>query len=112
MISKELKKMITAIYSLGGVHGAEIWLVFWLVCAAAYFGICAAFKSNRGKSGMKEVLFWGLIAEFAVDLIWAVVYYCNISYVNYGVGAVYGLIIWPIFLAAGIIATVKNKRKI
>lgn len=105
--------MITAIYSVGGVHGAEIWVLFWVLCAAAYFGICAMFKTNRSKSGMKEVLFWGLIAEFAVDLIWAIVYYWNFSYVNYGIGAIYGLIIWPIFLAAaGIIATVKNKRKI
>ncbi len=104
--------MITAIYSLGGVHGAEIWLLFWALCAAAYFGICAIFKENRGKSGMKEVLLWGLIAEFAVDLIWALVYYNNFSYINYGIGAVYGLIIWPVFLmAAGIMATVKNKKK-
>lgn len=105
--------MVTAIYSLGGVHGAEIWLLFWVFCAAAYFGICAAFKCNRSKAGMKEVLLWGLIAEFAVDLIWAVVYYWNFSYVNCGVGAVWGLTIFPIFLAAaGITATVKNKRKI
>lgn len=104
--------MITAIYSLGGVHGAEIWLVFWILCAAAYFGICAIFKANRGKLGMKEVLLWGLIAEFAVDLIWALVYYHNISYINYGIGAVYGLIIWPVFLvAAGILATLKNKKQ-
>lgn len=60
---------------------------------------------------MKEVLLWGLIAEFAVDLIWAIVYYWNFSYVNHGIGAIYGLIIWPIFLAAaGIIATVKSKK--
>ena len=104
--------MITAIYSVGGVHGAEIWVLFWILCVAAYFGICAIFKENRSKSGMKEVFLGGLTAEFAVDLIWALVYYHNFSYINYGIGAVWGLIIWPIFLAAaGITATVKNKKK-
>lgn len=32
--------MITALYSLGQVHGAELWLLFWLLCAIAYAGGC------------------------------------------------------------------------
>lgn len=105
--------MITAIHSVGSVHGAEIRVIFCVLCAAAYFGICAIFSVNRGKSGMKEVILWGLVAEFATDLIWTLIYYQNGDYINYGIGAAGGMIILPVFLAAaGIIATAKNKRKI
>lgn len=29
--------MITAILSIRQVHGAEVWLAGWLLCAALYF---------------------------------------------------------------------------
>ena len=41
--------MVTAIYSLSQVHGAELWLLFWLVCLVAYLILCFAIKSNRTK---------------------------------------------------------------
>lgn len=101
--------MVTAIISLGQVRGAELWLIGWLVCVAAYFAILLPMKLNRG--GAKNVLFWFLVAEVLTDFGWAIVYYDNPGYINYGVGAVYGLLLWPLALiAAGIIATVQNKK--
>ena len=32
--------MVTAIYSLSQVHGAELWLLFWLVSLVAYLILC------------------------------------------------------------------------
>ena len=103
--------MITAIYSLSQVHGAELWLLFWFICLVVYLGICYIFKSNRTKSGISTVLIGLLIAEVIVDLIWAIIYYHNGSYINYGIGAVYGLFTWiPILLITAAIVTINNKK--
>lgn len=103
--------MITAIYSLGRVHGAELWIVGWLVCAIAYFAIFLLNQANR--RCVKNLLFWFMVAEILTDLGWAAIYYDNSAYINYGIRATYGLILWPIALnIAGIIATIQNKKQI
>lgn len=101
--------MITAIISIGQVHGAELWLVGWAICVVAYFAILLPLKHNR--KGAKNVFFWFLLAEVITDFCWALVYYNNSVYINYGIGAVYGLILWPVVLfTAGTIATIQNKK--
>ena len=103
--------MITAIYSLTYVHGAELWLLFWAICTAVYLAACYAIRANRMKGAFKRVLIALLIAEVVVDLIWALIYYHNGVYLNYGIGAMYGLFIWiPILIIAGVAVTLKNKR--
>ncbi len=103
--------MITAIVSLGQVRGAEIWLVGWLVCMAAYFAILLLWKCNRTRQGVKNLIFWFLAVEFITDLAWALVYYGNPGYINYGVAAVYGLLLWPVaLLLGGVVALAQNKR--
>ena len=103
--------MVTAIYSLSQVHGAELWLLFWFFCVAVYLSVSLLFKHNRTKKGIKNVLISLLIAEVIVELLWAIIYYHNGSYMNYGIGAVYGLLLWiPILAVTLIIITVKNKK--
>lgn len=103
--------MVTAIYSLSQVHGAELWLLFWITCAVIYVGICLAAKKNRTKRGVRAILIGLLIAEVIADLIWAVIYYRNGAYINYGIGAVYGLIVWiPVLIVTGFIVTEKNGK--
>ena len=102
--------MITAIYSLSKVNGAELWLLFWLVCVVVYLGIGFLLKNNRTKKGVKNVLIGLLIAEVLIDLVWAIIYYHNGTYLNYGIGAVFGLLLWvPILAVTLIVVTVKNK---
>lgn len=104
--------MVTAIYSLSQVHGAELWLLFWFICIVVYFGICMLIKQNRTKRGIKNVLIGLLIAEVINDLAWAIIYYHNGTYLNYGIGAVYGLILWvPVLLVTLFVVTHKNKQK-
>ena len=104
--------MVTAIYSLSQVHGAELWLLFWVICAAAYFGICMLITQNRTKHGVKNVLIGLLIAEVIIDLVWAIIYYHNGTYLNYGIGAIFGLILWiPALLVTFLVVTHKNKQK-
>lgn len=104
--------MVTAIYSLAHVHGAELWLLFWFICLVVYLCICFLIKANRSKSGMKATLIGLLIAEVVIDLVWALVYYHNGTYINYGIGAVYGLALWiPCLMITGIVVTVRNRKK-
>ena len=103
--------MVTAIYSLSQVHGAELWLLFWLICVVVYLVISFLVKRNRSKSGIKNILVGLLIAEVIIDLMWAVIYYHNGTYMNYGIGAVYGLLLWiPILIATLVIATAINRK--
>ena len=103
--------MITAIYSLTQVQGAELWLLFWLVSIVIYLGISFLIKHNRTKKGVKNVLIGLLIAEVIIDLMWAIIYYRNGTYLNYGIGAVYGLLLWvPILAVTLVIISAKNKK--
>ena len=103
--------MVTAIYSLSFVHGAELWLLFWGICVIIYFVIGLLIKLNRNKKGIKNMLIGLLIAEVITDLIWAIIYYHNGTYINYGIGAVYGLLLWiPVLVVTLIIVTIKNGK--
>ena len=103
--------MVTAIYSLSQVHGAELWLVFWLVCVVAYLGISFIIRYNRTKKGIKNVFIGLLVAEVIIDLAWAIIYYHNGTYLNYGIGAVYGLLLWvPVLAVTLAIIAAKNRK--
>ena len=103
--------MVTAIYSLTFVHGAELWLLFWGICVVVYLCIALLIKQNRTKKGFKNILIGLLIAEVITDLIWAIIYYHNGTYLNYGIGAIYGLLLWiPVLVVTLIIVTIKNGK--
>ena len=103
--------MVTAIYSLSHVHGAELWLLFWFICIIVYLGGCLAMKCNRTKSGIKTTLIGLLIAEVIIDLVWAIIYYYNGSYINYGIGAMYGIIMWiPVLILTSIVVICINRK--
>ena len=103
--------MVTAIYSLTFVHGAELWLLFWGICVITYLAIGLLIKQNRTQKGIKNMLIGLLIAEVITDFIWAIIYYHNGTYMNYGIGAVYGLLLWiPVLVVTLIIVTIKNGK--
>ena len=103
--------MVTAIYSLTFVHGAELWLLFWGICVVVYLCIALLIKQNRTKKGFKNILIGLLIAEVITDLIWAIMYYHNGTYINYGIGAIYGLLLWiPVLVVTLILVTIKNRK--
>ncbi len=103
--------MITAIYSLSHIHGAEIWLLFWCICTLFYLAMCFLIKTNRTENGRKKVWLGLLLAELLVDAFWAILYYHNGAYINYGVGAVYGLFTYiPVLILTFAVVTIRNKR--
>ena len=104
--------MITAIISIGQAQGGEVWLTGWLLCAALYFVLLLLWKNNQTGANAKNIVFWFLAAECCNDLIWAVVSYGSPATIQYGIAAVYGLLLWPcLLLAAGAIASAQNRKK-
>ena len=91
--------MLTAVYSLGRVHGAEIWLAGWLICAAAFLLIGFLRKENRSVRGVIRHLSGLLAAGALVDLVWFRFYYPDGQYINHGIAGTYLLLLWPALLA-------------
>lgn len=87
--------MITAIRSLPLVNGATLWLLFWVICAAGYLIFCLIKKPS-----LKRTVFHGLlIAEMIIDLFWTLLYYPLGTYVEHGLAAIFGLLVWIPVLA-------------
>lgn len=104
--------MVTAIYSLSQVHGAELWLLFWLIGLLLYLGCSFLIKANRSKAGVKGVFIGLLLAEILIDVVWALIYYHNGSYINYGIGAVFGIAMWiPCLVITCACVTLRNKKR-
>lgn len=103
--------MIAAIISIGQAQGGEAWLAGWVLCAALYFVLLLLRKTNQTGANVKKIVFWFLAAECCNDLIWAVDSYGSPATIQYGIAAVYGLILWPVLLlAAGAIASAQNRK--
>ena len=74
-------------------------------------GISFLIRHNRTKKGIKNVFIGLLVAEVIIDLAWAIIYYHNGTYLNYGIGAVYGLLLWvPVLAVTLAIIAAKNRK--
>lgn len=103
--------MITMLYSLGHVVGADVALLGFLVCTLVYFGVCFLLPQNR-KGGKKRVLLgWG-ISEALFDAALCCFYYPNGSYVNHGLGGATACLLWPVLLLfAGLLVSALHGEK-
>ncbi len=102
--------MITSIYSLSHVHGAELMLIYWFVCAVVYYCGCLFIKENRNH--IKTILLGLLDDEIFIDFAWALIYYDQGLYVNHGIGAAYGLLLWPcLLMMTALVVTLINISK-
>ena len=99
--------MLTAVYSLGRVNGAEVWLAGWAICAAAFFLAGFLRKEKRNIREFNRRLSGLLAANAIVDIIWFHFYYPDGVYVNHGISGGYVLLLWPFLL----VVTAKFWRK-
>lgn len=104
--------MITSIYSLGKVVGAELLLAGVLLCMAFYLVVCFLFRCSRTGRGVRTVLLALLCAELLCEGLWFAFYFPGGDYHNYGLGGVFGVLLWPLLLlAAGGVATAVNQSR-
>lgn len=105
--------MITSIYSLGKVVGAELMVAGLLVCAALYLGLSLLIRANRTKRGIRVLLLALLGAEVVCDAVWFLLYFPGGDYHNYGIGGALGVFLWPMLLclAGGIASAVNQSRE-
>ena len=102
--------MVTAVYAMGYVYGASLWLIGWTVCAILYVGGCMLVPSNRRKGCRLAVWIGLLLADVITDIGWMLLYFPDGDYINYGIGAVGGLLLWPLLLlVTGIVVTTRNR---
>lgn len=90
--------MVTAVYSLGQVVGADLWLGGYLVCALLYVAVCLLFRFNRCKKGLLAVALAFLLAEIVCDGIWYATFYPNGTYENPSLAGAGALLVWPALL--------------
>ena len=74
--------MVTAIYSLDKVNGADVMLLGWIICGAIYLLACLLIRENRRRHGLWNILWYLLVSEIVTDIIWAILYYEDGSYVK------------------------------
>jgi len=104
--------MITAIYSIGKVTGAEFWVWGYFISTLIFAAISLLFRANRTKNGIITIALGLLVAEILCDTAWFLIYYPGGSYANYGIGGVYGLFIWPaLLIIVGVIGTGRNRSR-
>lgn len=102
--------MVTSIYSLGKVVGAELMLAGVLLCVALYLTGCFLFRRNRTRRGAQNVVLALLGVEILCDAVWFLFYFPGGDYHNYGIGGVMGVFLWPMLLClAGVVATAVNQ---
>ena len=101
--------MISGLYAIGRVVGAEILMAGFGICAVLYGLCCFLIRENRGKKSRRRVLLGFLIAAVACDLLWFLFYFPGGEYRNYGLGGVFAVFLWPcLLLLAGAIVTAYN----
>ena len=98
--------MLTALYSVGSVAGADLWMKVVLLTSLAYFLICFSFRRSRSGRGVLTVLMGWLqpqcLAAFGVETdVWDQ----TGAYRNGGLGSAVALLLWPVLLclAGGIV---------
>ena len=62
--------MLTALYSVGSVAGADLWMKVVLLTSLAYFLICFSFRRSRSGRGVLTVLMGWLLTELLCDMVW------------------------------------------
>ena len=78
--------MLTALYSVGSVAGADLWMKVVLLTSLAYFLICFSFRRSRSGRGVLTVLMGWLLTELLCDMVWLAWFWPGGAYRNGGFG--------------------------
>lgn len=90
--------MLFSLLLLDNVYGGGVMLAGVLVCAALYLAVGLIPRRGRTRKGRRTVLLGLLCGEAVCDLAWFLLYFPGGEYRNYGIGGVYGALLWPLAL--------------
>ncbi len=103
--------MITAFYALERIFGAEIILIFVLLCFAMSFVLALSVSTNRGNNA-KYTVSATTASALLGDIAMLLIYFPNGVYVNTGLMSIAYLLIYPVCIAVGMITvTLINRDK-
>ena len=88
--------MLTALYSVGSVAGADLWMKVVLLTSLAYFLICFSFRRSRSGRGVLTVLMGWLLTELLCDMVWLAWFWPGGAYRNGGLGSAVDLPDWAV----------------
>lgn len=97
--------MLSAIYLVPRVVGGDLMLLIWAVCTVIYLACGLLRRKNRGKRGRRQLLAGLLVSELLVDISVFGVFFPEGEYRNWGVGAVYAVVLWPAALLTAYVLT-------
>jgi len=90
--------MVTCLYGIGRFNGALLFAIVYGGLLLACIGIGLLFRCNREKDDRRRLI-WGILAvEGAMDVLLFLIMFPDGSYRNYGIGAAYGALLYPIGL--------------
>ena len=90
--------MLFSLFLLNKVYGAGLMLAGVLVCTALYLAVGLIPRCGRTRKGRRTVLLGLLCGEVLCDVAWWFLYFPGGEYRNYGIGGVYGALLWPLAL--------------
>lgn len=97
--------MLTALYSVGSVAGADLWMKVVLLTSLAYFLICFSFRRSRSGRGVLTVLMGCCSQNCCATWYGFAWFWPGGAYRNGGLGSAVALLLWPVLLclAGGIV---------
>lgn len=90
--------MISALYALGRVNGAETFLLGFTGCALLYLAVCFLFPCNRKPKCRRRIFAGLIITGLFCDTVIFFGMFPGGEYVNHGIGSAYGVLLWPLLL--------------
>ncbi len=105
--------MLTWIFSIGEVIGAEAFAVGFAVSFALIFALGLISRTNRTKRGILRLFAALVLSSVVADVVMYVTFYSGGEYVNRGLGAAYATaaIFTALHALGAVAATVVNAKK-
>ena len=108
-----MRIVVTAIFAIGRVYGAELTLIIFGACLLMCMGIGMLFRCNRSRQGFKRFLVMIGAAGLCCDSLLFLLLFPGGEYRNYGIGGAYAVLLYPVALClAAALATAWNQDEL
>ncbi len=92
--------MITAIYALDSVVGAEFWLIGCVFCLLLSMAVALGSKNNR--KPLLPTVSAIVLSAVLCDVFWFFRYFPGGEYINMGIASAWQLLLYPLCITVGV----------